>query len=603
MSITSIFAKLFSWVSRAFAFARVTLANLLVVLVVVLVIVALASGTGRVEVSEASALLLDPGGAIVEQAGGQDPLALLSGGSLLETPLKDVLSAIDKARTDDRINSLVLDVSSLGYVAPAQLEVIGDALEAFRVDGKTIVAKSDFYGRDQYYLASFADEIIMHPLGEVMITGYGAYRSYYAGLLDKLKVNIHVFRVGTYKAFVEPYTRTGMSDEAKRANKAMIDGLWNTFVVRVARNRGLDAVKVTAYANQYDELLRDAGGDAARLALQYGLVDKLLDKEALSNHLKGMTGDDDTFTHVAMADYVDPELPPLFGKSVVVIPLSGTILTGDVPRGYIGSATVATLLADVRDDPQVGAVVLRIDSGGGSAFASELIRAQVARVQAKGIPVVVSMAGTAASGGYWIAATADEIWAAPTTITGSIGIFAIVPTFEEALDEVGVRRDGVATGPFVDALDPMAGVGDAMARALQSSVEYGYRRFIDLVAGGRDLAPEDVESIAQGRVWLGAVAKEHGLVDELGHLDDAIASAAALAGLDDYQVRYMEEPLSPQEVLMRQFLDGIGFTRSPGRLQGTLGSALSRELRVLGALNDPQHIYALCEACPAYQVP
>lgn len=603
MSITSIFARLFSWVSRAFAFARVTLANLLVVLVVVLVIVALASGTGRVEVSEASALLLDPGGAIVEQAGGQDPLALLSGGSLRETPLKDVLSAIDKARTDDRINSLVLDVSSLGYVAPAQLEVIGDALEAFRVDGKTIVAKSDFYGRDQYYLASFADEIIMHPLGEVMITGYGAYRSYYAGLLDTLKVNIHVFRVGTYKAFVEPYTRTGMSDEARRANKAMIDGLWNTFVARVAGNRGLDAVKLTAYANQYDELLRDAGGDAAGLALQYGLVDKLLDKEALSNHLKGMTGDDDTFTHVAMADYVDPELPPLFGKSVVVVPLSGTILTGDVPRGYIGSATVATLLADVREDPQVGAVVLRIDSGGGSAFASELIRAQVARVQAKGIPVVVSMAGTAASGGYWIAATADEIWAAPTTVTGSIGIFAIVPTFEEALDEVGVRRDGVATGPFVGALDPMAGVGDAMARALQSSVEYGYRRFIDLVAGGRDLAPEDVESIAQGRVWLGAAAKEHGLVDELGHLDDAIASAAALAGLDDYQVRYMEEPLSPQEILMRQFLDGIGFTRSSGRLHGALGSALSRELRLLGALNDPQHIYALCEACPAYQVP
>ncbi|MYJ74142.1 MAG: signal peptide peptidase SppA [Gammaproteobacteria bacterium] len=603
MSIASFFGRLYSWVSRAFAFARVTLANLLVILVVVVLVMIFASGTGRIEVADASALLLDPGGAIVKQAGGQDPLALLSGGALRETPLKDVLSAIDKARTDDRIVSLVLDVSSLGYVAPAQLEVIGDALEAFRVDGKTIVAKSDFYDRDQYYLASFADEVIMHPLGEVMIAGYGTFRSYYAGLLDKLKVNIHVFRVGTYKAFVEPYTRGGMSDEAKQASRTIVDGLWNTFVERVAGNRGLDPADVIAYANRYDELLRNAGGDTARLALDYGLIDKLLDPEALSDHLKGMTGGADTFTHVAMGDYVDPDLPPLFGKSVAVIPLTGTILTGDMPRGYIGADTVTSLLADIRDDPRVGAVVLRIDSGGGSAFASELIRAEVARVQAGGIPVVVSMAGTAASGGYWIAATADEIWAAPTTVTGSIGIFAIVPTFEEALDEVGVRRDGVATGPFVGALDPMAGVGEAMARALQSNVEYGYRRFIDLVARGRGLPHEDVESIAQGRVWLGAAAQGHGLVDKLGHLDDAIASAAALAGLDDYQVRYMEEPLSPQEILMRQFLDGVGFGESSRPLHTALGGALFGELKDLGALNDPQHIYALCEACPAYHIP
>ena len=599
MSSASRLGRLFSWVSRAFAFARVTLANLLVVVVVALVVMLFASGTGRVEVSAQSALLLDPGGAIVEQAGAQDPLALLGGASLRETPLKDVLSAIDKARTDDRVVSLVLDVSSLGYVAPAQLEVIGDALEAFRADGKTIVAKSDFYNRDQYYLASFADEIVMHPLGEVMITGYGAYRSYYAGLLDKLKVNVHVFRVGTYKAFVEPYTRQGMSDEAKQANKAMIDGLWNAFVERVAGNRGFDAPTLIAYANRYDELLRDAGGDTARLALEYGLVDKLLDPEAVSNHLKGMTGGDDAFTHVALGDYVDPELPPLFGKSVAVIPLSGTILMGDLPRGYIGSGTVASLLAEVREDPQVGAVVLRIDSGGGSAFASELIRAEVARVQAKGIPVVVSMAGTAASGGYWIAATADEIWAAPTTVTGSIGIFAIVPTFEEALDEVGVNRDGVATGPFVGALDPMGGVGDAMARALQSNVEYGYRRFVDLVAEGRGLDAEDVESIAQGRVWLGFEARQHGLVDQLGHLDDAIASAATLGGLDDYQIRYLEEPLSTREVLLRQFLDGIRFDDSPRPYRSVFGGSLARELSLLGVLNDPQHIYALCEDCPA----
>ncbi|MXY57196.1 MAG: signal peptide peptidase SppA [Gammaproteobacteria bacterium] len=598
MSIASVVGKLFSGVSRAFAFARVTLANLLVVLVVLVVIMIFASGTGRVEITQGSARVLETDGDIVEQVGGQDPLAFLGGASIRETALKDILSAIDKALADDLVEALVLDTSSLGYVAPAQLEVIGDALESFRAGGKTILAKSDFYDRDQYYLASFADEIAMHPLGEVALTGYGAYRTYYGGLLDRLKVNIHVFRVGTYKAFVEPYTRTGMSEAARQANQAMVDRLWGSFVERVAQNRNLEGAELVAYANQYDELLRGTRGDTARLALEYGLVDHLLDAEALSSRLKDLTGGTDTFAHVTLGDYVDVDLPPLFGKSVAVVPLSGTIVMGDAPRGFIGAGTVAGLLKDIREDRQVGAVVLRIDSGGGSAFAAEMIRAEVARIQNSGTPVVVSMAGTAASGGYWIAATADEIWAAPTTLTGSIGIFAIVPTFEETLGHIGVNRDGVATGPFVGALDPMAGIGEAMARTLQSSVEYGYRRFVDLVAEGRSLAPEDVEAIAQGRVWLGVEAKEHGLIDKLGHLDDAVASAAALASLDRYQVRYVQEPLSTQELLMRQFLDGIGIeptTRWPRR---ALGGALVRELGLLGSLNDPRHLYALCEACP-----
>ena len=598
MSLASLVGQLFSGISRVFAFARVALANLLVLLVVVVVILMFSSGTGRVEVPQGSALLLETGGTIVEQAGGQDPLVLLTGASFRETPLKDILSAIDKAQGDDRINALVLDTSSLGYVAPAQLEVIGDALESFRAGGKTIVAKSDFYNRDQYYLASFADEVIMHPLGEVALTGYGRYRYYYGGLLDKLNVNVHVFRVGTYKAFVEPYTRTGMSDEARQANQAMVDRLWHDFVQRVAGNRDLEASKLVAYANQYDELLHGTGGDTARLALEYGLVDTLLDPVALSDHLEDLTGGGDSFAHVALGDYVDPDLPPLFGESVAVIPLTGTIVMGAAPRGFIGSDTVAALLKDVREDSRIAAVVLRIDSGGGSAFASELIRAEIARIQAEGVPVVVSMGGTAASGGYWIAATADEIWAAPTTVTGSIGIFALVPTFEEALGDIGINRDGVATGPFVGALDPVGGVGDAMARALQSNVEYGYRRFIDLVARGRSLAPEDVDAIAQGRVWLGAEAMAHGLVDKLGHLDDAIASAAAFANLDDYQVRFVERPLSTQELLMQQFLDGIGLEPAAGKLRGVLGGSLVRELSVLGSLGDPQHLYAICEACP-----
>ncbi len=597
MSIISATGSLFSGVARVFAVARVTLANILVILVVVGVIAIFTAGPGRVDVSEGAALLLEPTGTIVEQLGFRDPLALLGGGSMGETKLGDILSAIDKARTDARIGALVLDTSSLGAVAPAQLEVIGDALAAFRATGKKMVARSHYYDRDQYYLASFADTVTMHPLGEVMLNGYGAFRNYYGGLFDKLKVNVHVFRVGTYKSFVEPYTRNDMSAPARRANQEMIDGLWTRFVERIAANRGLEPAEVVAYADRYDEFLRDAQGDTGRLALEFGLVDELLDNEETAELLSDLTDGAEPYAHVAMADYLDPVVPPLFGKTVAVIPASGAIMMGDQPRGFIGADTLSGLLREARDDDSVAAVVLRIDSGGGSAFASELIRQEVVRVQDEGKPVVVSMAGTAASGGYWIAATADEIWAAPTTLTGSIGIFAMVPTFEDSLAEMGVTRDGVGTGPFVDALDPIGGVGDAMARALQANIAYGYRRFIDLVADGRDMTPEQVDAIAQGRVWLGEQALELGLVDNLGHLADAIARAAELGGLENYQVRYLEEPLSTQEVLMRQLLDNLGYAPNRG-LRSALSDRILREMRHLDVLNDPKHVYALCEICP-----
>lgn len=596
MSITNVIRNIYSAVSRVFAFARVTLANLLVVVVVVVIIALLAADTGPVEVDRNSALLLEPAGTIVEQLGGQDPLDLLSGGSLAQTKLGDILSAIDKAKVDDRIGVLVLDTSSLGYVAPAQLEVIGDALESFRGSGKRLVAKSQFYGRDQYYLASFADTVIMHPFGEVMLNGYGRFRDYYAGLIEKLKVNVHVFRVGTYKSFVEPYTRDGMSEAAKQANQEMVDSLWSRYVERVGANRGLEPAEVVAYADRYDELLGDADGDTARLALEYGLVDQLLEREALDELLSELTGDSDPWAHVAMRDYVDPVVPTVSGDTVAVIPASGPIMMGNQPRGTIGATTLSGLLEDARDDDSVAAVVLRIDSGGGSAFASELIRQAILQVKDEGKPVLASMAGTAASGGYWIASPADEIWASPTTVTGSIGIFAMVPTFEATLDAVGVSRDGVRTGPFVGALDPLAGVGEAMGRALQANIDFGYRRFIEVVASGRDLPTDQVEAVAQGRVWLGERALEHGLIDNLGHLGDAVARAAELAGLEDYGVKTLEKPLSNAERLTRQLLENVGLEPPSGL--GTIAEPLIRDLRLLNSLNDPRHIYALCEMCP-----
>ncbi|MCY3814140.1 MAG: signal peptide peptidase SppA [Gammaproteobacteria bacterium] len=597
MSIFDMLKAFFVGIGRGLAFLRVTIANLLILAIIALGIVLLFAGPDPVEVPDGGALVAAPGGSIVEQAGAQDPLSLLTGGMQGQTVLPDLLDGIAKARDDDRISTLVLDVTSLGYVAPAQLEVLGAALQKFREDeGKTIVAKSRFYGRDQYYLASFADEIYVHPMGDVMPTGYGMFRNYYQGLFDLLDVNVHVFRVGTYKEFVEPYTRTDMSPAAREANQALVDSLWSRYVQRVAENRGIEPEAFIDYVARYDELLAGLSGNAAELALQHGLVDGILVNQEVTDRLREVVGEDgESYRRVGFGDYVQPRIPPLFGDVIGVIAASGSIVMGEAPRGTIGAKTMAGLLRQAREDDAVKAVVLRIDSGGGSALASEIIRREVVRVQEAGKPVVASMAGTAASGGYWIAATADEIWAAPTTITGSIGIFGLVPTFEETLGRVGVTYDGVRTGPLVGD-STTGGISDATARVLQATVDYGYRQFIDLVASGRDMTTEEVEAVAEGRVWTGERAHELGLVDHLGHLADAVDSAAALADVERFKVRYIEEPLSPQEMLLQQAMENLGLARNSDQSPG-IASHLAEQLRPIVAFNDPRHVYALCEAC------
>ena len=597
MSVFTTLRAVFSGIASAFAFARVSLANLFVVALLAFGIALLFSGRDQVDVPDGAALVISPSGSIVEQTAAPDPLALLGGGGLGgQVVLADLLDGIDKARKDDRISTLVLDVSSLGYVAPAQLEVVGDALQEFRDDGKKMVATSRFFGRDQYYLASFADEIYVHPMGDVMISGYGMFANYYQGLFEKLDVNVHVFRVGTYKAAVEPYTRSDMSAAAKEANQALVDGLWSRYVDRVAENRNMERDALVDYVNRYDELLTQAAGDAAQLAWDSGLVDGILVNQEVTERLQELAGEDgDSYQRVSFGNYLQPRIPPLFGNTIGVIAASGLIVMGEAPRGVIGADSMASLLRDAREDESVKAVVLRVDSGGGSALASELIRQEVARVQEAGKPVVVSMGGTAASGGYWIAATADEIWAAPTTITGSIGIFAILPTFEETLGRVGVTYDGVRTGPLVG--NPVTGgISEQMAGVLQATVDHGYRQFIDLVAQGRDMTTEQVEAIAEGRVWTGERAFELGLVDQLGHLEEAVNSAAELAGIERFKVRYVEKPITPLEMLQQQALENLGFAASTGHLSSFTGE-LAGQLRKIDALNDPKNIYALCGPC------
>ena len=598
--------SLFSGIGRFLRFIRVSIANVFVLLLLflaVLVFVGMAAGPSRSQVAAGSALLVEPSGVVVEQKGA-NPMFLLAG-ELGQASVDDLLRGIRRAAEDDRVGALVLDTSSTSFSAPAQLEVLGEAIEMFRDSGKSVVARGNYYNRDQYYLASFADEIYMHPMGEVLLGGYALYNDYFHGLLEKLDVNVHVFRVGTYKAAVEPFTRSDMSIEAKAANQVLVDDLWDRYTAQVAANRDLPPESVAAYADRFDEFLTAASGDSAKAALQYGLVDALLTKEQMADRLREQfgppsaqsNGADDAFRHVDLDDYLQPRPPVVFGDTVAVLTATGTILMGEQPRGAIGSTTFAKLLRQAREDHTVKALVLRVDSGGGSAFASEIIRQEVTRVAALGKPVVASMAGVAASGGYWIAADADEIWAAPTTLTGSIGIFGIVPTFEETLGAAGVTRDGVVSGPFATGLDPFLGMSDGMARALQSTVDHGYRQFLNVVARGRDMTVAQVDAVAQGRVWSGAEAKELGLVDELGHLDQAIASAAEMAGLANYKVRYLEEPLSPWETVVQTALEEYGANPLPAPAIAGKAKALLRRLDLMHALNDPKHIYALCAAC------
>ena len=590
--------RFFRAIARIFAFARATLGNLIVLAVAAvatLVVVGIVSGPSRPEMEADSALLLAPDGAIVERPRLPRVTALLDDAPWQQTTIRDLLEAIEQAADDHRVKALVFDLSDLQPVARPHLEVLGEALTAFREGGKTIVAKSDFYNQSQYYLASFADEIYMHPMGEVGLSGYGMVGLYYRDLLDKLKVNVHVFRVGTYKAAVEPFIRNDMSADAQEANQALVDSVWRRYVDTIAANRKLDADAILAYANRYDELLAASNGDTAQTALQHGLVDQLLTKEGTTERLSELTGGED-FRHVALADYLEPSLPPMFGDSVAVITATGTIVMDDMPDA-IGARATVRLLRQAREDNAVKAVVLRVDSPGGSAFASELIRQEVDEVRASGKPVVVSMAEVAASGGYWISASADEIWASPTTLTGSIGIFGILPTVEDSLLEIGINQDGVTTGPFAGGLDPFSALDSRQARALQANIDFGYRQFVKLVAEGRDMTFEDVDAIAQGRVWTGEQAQELGLVDELGHLEDAIASAAQLAGLSNYNVRHLEEDAPVWQFLAREALEVFVPHSRTDALSGRLASELLGQLRFAATLDDPKHAYALCEMC------
>lgn len=612
MSQGTFIGRFFRFLGRSIDVLRVFLGRLIFLVIVVVLAVILFSGPEQINVPNNSLVVLAPKGNIVEQPGMLDTSSLLLGSDeIIDTPLRDVLDTLRRAGLDDRVRGLILDLREMGGISPANLERIGTALEDFKGHGKTLVAHGDFFTQAQYYLASFAETIYLHPMGQLVLQGYGGNQLYYAELLEKLGVKVHIFRVGTHKAAVEPYSLTSMSAESRENNQFLVDELWQRFVNQVATNRALGADEVLNYANNYPQHLLGVSGDTAQLAMRFELVDELVTPAQLQARLGALAADaSDEPRTIDFKRYLSATQPMLAsqGNQIGVIVAQGIIDLGEQPRGTIGAQSLNELIREARRDDAIKAVVLRVDSPGGSAFASELIRQELVELQRSGKPLIVSMGGTAASGGYWIATAADEIWASPATITGSIGVFSIVPTFESSLEKIGVYTDGVGTTPLSrsDLLSPL---NEAMSTVLQSSVENQYRKFLQLVADARGMDIEDVDLVAQGQVWTGTQAINRGLIDNLGTMEDAIEAAARIARIDDYTWRYIEKPLSPGEQVLQSMIQNFGMAASMSSLAASVGLRTSSRapwtvldtmldaVSPLKGFNDPADLYTLCEFC------
>ena len=602
---------IFRFIGRMLTFVRNTAFNLLFLLVILVVIIALFTG-GAHRLEDNSLLVLSLTGDIVEE---KQPVS--SAGKLFqemqgepakdaETLLQDILHIIDRATEDDRIAAIQLDLKDLGNAGIDQLQAIGTALKRFRATGRQVIAAEDLYTQKQYYLAAYADLVAVNPMGGVDLHGFGTYPLYFREALDKLKINYHVFRVGTYKSAIEPITRDSMSPEARRQNALWLASLWDSYVADVTQERKISRANIDTYTNFVDRLLADVDGDTAKLALKTGLVDRIWTRPQLQSHLAALAGTSSgrDYTSISSADYLRLIGPAAQGGStalnkVGILVAQGNILPGKQPSGVVGGDTLADLIKVAREDATVKAVVLRINSGGGSAFASEIIRQELLELKKSGKPLVVSMGTMAASGGYWIAADADQIWAAPTTLTGSIGIFGAIPTFENTLAELGIHSDGIGTTPLASGLNLARPLSPQLQATIQLSVDHGYRQFLAIVQQGRKIDRQQLESIAEGRVFDGRTAQKIGLVDELGGLDEAVAAAAGLAGIADdfepYPIRrspslgeWMLEKLAAEQ----QAWSNLSLSM-PGVVQD-LHRRFSATFGPLPLLADPNGLYAYC---------
>jgi protease-4 len=560
----------------------------------------------NLEDPEGKALVIAPYGPIVEQvASPSDPLdVLLGGGESTELYVGDLLEVLEAASKDERIKDLVLRLDNISGTGQAVLYDVGLALKKIKDSGKSIIAIGDEYSESGYYLASFANEIIMNTQGWILIDGFGRSKMYYKSFLDKLKISFNIFRVGTFKSAVEPYLRDDMSDAAKKANLAYLDVLWSSWVDVVSKNRSLSPEDIQYLVDNTDKLVKESGKGTAEALLKYGMVDKLLSRIEQREYLLELFGESDSgnsFNQISGGSYFqllqsEKETNNSNNKIAVVV-ARGTIVDGEQPPGLIGGDSTSRIIKDAHEDENVKAIVLRVDSGGGGVFASEIIRQELIKAKEKGIKVIASMSNVAASGGYWISANADEIWASHNTITGSIGIFGMSPSAEKSLDYIGIHTDGVSTGKLDADMDPTKSLDPMLANIIQAEIEYGYDQFISLVSESRGIDKKQVDEIAQGRVWAGKTALKLGLVDKLGSLQEAIDRAAELAEIDNFRTYYPAEELDwKQKLLSSIFSISEGIV--PESIKGNfLVKKSLKALSEMESFNDPKGIYVRCENC------
>ncbi len=584
----------------------------LILLLVIFGFILAALHTSVPLVPRSSALLIAPEGELVEQL-SSDPvrraIGQASGGPAPETLLKDVIDAIESAKNDSRIKLIVLDLGNLDVSGLSKLQEIGASLRDFRSAGKRVVVGADSLDQTQYYLAAQAGEVYLDPLGFVYVDGFSYYRMFLKDAIEKLGVDVNIFKAGTFKSFTDQFSRSDMAPSEREESSAWLTALWNAYSQDVTRARSLPANALSEYVAEAPAALAAVNGDAAKLALQRGLVTALKSRRQLADELKNLVGEDNdthSFNSIGMNQYLAAIRPKrvLRSKSdakVGIVVASGEILDGRQPPGRIGGESTGDLLRQARYDRTVKAVVLRVDSPGGSMFASEQILREVQALRKAGKPVVVSMSTYAASGGYYISAAANQIFASPTTLTGSIGVFSVVPTFQRTLEKFGVKVDGIGTTPMAGDMRLDRALDAPARQILQSSVDHAYAEFLRRVGEGRKKSVEDVDKIAQGRVWAGIDAQRIGLVDHLGGLKDASDAAAKLAELGaDYDVEYIESELSLREQLMMQLraealrlgqMTGLAAPRSD--IERVIDPLLE-QARAIARLNDPRGLYAYC---------
>ncbi|EDS7863328.1 signal peptide peptidase SppA [Salmonella enterica subsp. enterica serovar Enteritidis] len=606
-------AGFFKWTWRVLNFVREMVLNLFFIFLVLVGVgswMQIGNGSNS-EQTARGALLLDISGVIVDKPSTNHRLGALgrqlfgaSSDRLQENSLFDIVNAIRQAKDDRNITGIVLDLKNFTGADQPSMRYIGKALREFRDSGKPVFAVGENYSQGQYYLASFANKIWLSPQGQVDLHGFATNGLYYKTLLDKLKVSTHVFRVGTYKSAVEPFIRDDMSPAAREADSRWIGELWQNYLHTVSANRQISPQQLFPGAQAIIDGLTSVGGDTAKYALDHKLVDALASSADVEKALTKQFGWSKTENNDRAISYYDYSLktPADTGGTIAVIFANGAIMDGEETPGNVGGDTTASQIRDARLDPKVKAIVLRVNSPGGSVNASEVIRAELAAARAAGKPVVVSMGGMAASGGYWISTPANYIVASPSTLTGSIGIFGVINTVENSLSSIGVHSDGVSTSPLAD-ISMTKALSPEVQQMMQLSIEYGYKRFITLVADARKRTPEQIDKIAQGHVWTGEDAKANGLVDSLGDFDDAVAKAAELAKLKQWHLDYYQDEPTVLDMVMDSMTGSVR-AMLPEAIQAMLPAPLvsaantvKAEGDKLAAFNDPQNRYAFCLTC------